>query len=72
MITRRFEMIAGGSFKFWEVTVTGCSVSVRYGRIGTNGQSQTTSFHTEDEAQRHAEKLISSKIAKGYAELVAQ
>ena len=68
--TRHFEYIGGTSAKFWQVTVAARSVSIRYGRIGTNGQSQTKSFQSEAEAQRFAEKQCSAKAAKGYLELV--
>ena len=44
--TRRFEFIEGKSSKFWEVTVTGSDVTVRFGKIGTHGQGQTKSFPT--------------------------
>ena len=31
MTTKRFEMVEGGSAKFWEVEVEGSAVTVRYG-----------------------------------------
>jgi len=65
---RRFEFIAGSSQKFWEVSVTSNSFTVRFGRIGTSGQSQTKSFADEEKAKREAEKLIAEKIKKGYVE----
>jgi predicted DNA-binding WGR domain protein len=46
----------------------GCSVTVRFGRIGTTGQSKTKDFASEELARRHAEGLIQEKIAKGYLE----
>ena len=66
--TRRFEFIEGNSAKFWEVSVSGASVAVRYGRIGTQGQSQTKSLADTAAALRHAEKLIGEKTGKGYRE----
>jgi predicted DNA-binding WGR domain protein len=42
---------------------------VRFGRIGTAGQSQTKSFADEASAEREAEKLIGEKLKKGYKEL---
>ena len=41
---RRFEFVEGSSSKFWEVEVAGDALTVRYGRIGTQGQVQTKSF----------------------------
>ena len=68
MSTRRFEFISGRSYKFWEVTVSGCRVTVAFGRIGTDGLSQVKTFHDHDEAARHATKLIAAKTKKGYVE----
>lgn len=69
--TRRFEYIGGTSAKFWTATVAARTVSIRFGRIGTNGQSQTKSFQSDEEAQKFAEKQCAAKAAKGYLELVA-
>lgn len=66
--TRYFEFVDGKSSKFWEVSVAGCEATVRYGRIGTNGQSKTKTFGSEEAAQTHAEKLIGQKTGKGYEE----
>ncbi len=63
---RRFEFIGGTSAKFWEISVVEGEVTVRYGRLGTDGQSQTKSFPDAAAATRHAEKLIKQKTAKGY------
>ena len=68
---RRFEFVGGSSAKFWEVGVSGANVTVRYGRIGTQGQSQTKSLGDAAAAERHAEKLIGEKIRKGYQETAA-
>ncbi|MFJ1746086.1 WGR domain-containing protein [Streptomyces sp. NPDC088116] len=56
-----------GAHKFYEVTVEGTVVSVRYGRIGAAGQAQTSTFPTEAKAQAAASKKIGEKIRKGYA-----
>lgn len=65
---RYFEFVDGKSSKFWEISVDGCDVTVRYGRIGTNGQTKTKSFGDESAAEAHAEKLIEEKTGKGYEE----
>jgi DNA ligase-1 len=65
---RRFEFSEGGSSKFWEISVTGGDVTVRFGRIGTQGQTRVKSFADNDAATRHAEKLIGEKTKKGYVE----
>ncbi|MGH7134898.1 MAG: WGR domain-containing protein, partial [Pirellulales bacterium] len=66
--TRHFEFVEGGSAKFWEISVNGNDVTVRFGRMGTQGQTQTKSFADADAATRHAEKLIGEKTKKGYVE----
>lgn len=63
---RRFEFIEGGSRKFWEIGQSGSEMTVRYGRIGTNGQTQTKSFPDEARAAREVEKLVREKVKKGY------
>jgi DNA ligase 1 len=63
---RRFELVEGSSSKFWEVARDGCAVTVRYGRIGTDGQAKTKEFPSEEQATRHADGLIEEKVAKGY------
>ncbi len=65
---RRFELVEGSASKFWEVARDGCSVTVRFGRIGSSGQSQTKDFASEELADRHAARLIEEKLAKGYRE----
>jgi DNA ligase-1 len=65
---RRFELIEGASSKFWEVARDGCAVTVRYGRIGSDGQAKTKELASEELAERHADGLIEQKVAKGYRE----
>jgi DNA ligase 1 len=63
---RRLELVEGSSSKFWEVARDGCAVTVRFGRIGSDGQSKTKAFASEELARSHAEGLIAEKVAKGY------
>lgn len=65
---RRFEFVGGSSSKFWELSVAQNMVTVRYGRLGTDGQEQTKPFAAADLAQRHADGLVRQKLAKGYVE----
>ena len=71
MTTRRLEYIAGTSCKFWEVSTSGNDISVRYGRIGTSGQSQTKACLSAVAAEQQASKQIAAKLAKDYRELAA-
>jgi predicted DNA-binding WGR domain protein len=68
---RHFEFVDGSSSKFWTIIIAGCNVTVCFGRIGTQGQSQSKTLISPTAAQRHADKLIAEKIKKGYAETVA-
>ncbi len=65
---RYFEFVEGSSSKFWEIAQSEKSVTVRFGRIGTKGQTQTKEFADTAAATKHAEKLIEEKTAKGYHE----
>ena len=67
-LSRRFELVEGGSAKFWEVALDGVSVTVRYGRIGSEGQAKTKQLADEAAALRHVDDLIREKTGKGYIE----
>lgn len=69
---RRFEFRKGASNKFWEVFVEGSEVVVRFGRIGTTGQSSRKACAQPDEAVAAAERLVSEKVKKGYELVTAQ
>jgi predicted DNA-binding WGR domain protein len=68
---RRFEFVDGKSEKFWEIAVEASSFTVRYGRIGATGQTQTKSFATDAKAAAEAAKLVKEKTGKGYVEVAA-
>jgi predicted DNA-binding WGR domain protein len=65
---RRFELSEGTSNKFWEVDCEGVSLTVRFGRIGANGQVQTKTFASAAKAASERDKLIAEKTKKGYVE----
>jgi predicted DNA-binding WGR domain protein len=65
--TQRFEFVGGGADKFWELGIADNKVTVRFGRNGTNGQTNVTAFPDESAAARHAESLIKTKLSKGYS-----
>ncbi|MEU1310080.1 WGR domain-containing protein [Streptomyces cinnamoneus] len=60
----------GGAHKFYEVTVDGLNVTVRYGRIGTAGQVQASAFPTVEKARAAAARKVGEKVRKGYAPAV--
>jgi predicted DNA-binding WGR domain protein len=55
-----------GEHKFYELTTHETSYLVRYGRIGTNGQTKLSEFETADAMLKSADKTIVEKIKKGY------
>ena len=59
----------GASNKFWEVTVSGDSLTARWGRIGTSGQTKEKTFASNKEAQVDADKQFKKKVSKGYVEV---
>jgi predicted DNA-binding WGR domain protein len=52
--------------KFWEASVSGSTLTVRFGRIGTDGQTKAKKLATPDAAKTELEKLIREKLGKGY------
>jgi predicted DNA-binding WGR domain protein len=73
MDTRYFEFVGedssrgiASSTKFWEVTIDGSQLTIRFGKIGTSGQTTIKVFGSDDLAVAEAEKLIASKVKKGY------
>jgi len=65
---RHFEFIDEKSSKFWEIQVAGDSFGVRYGKVGTAGQTNVKVFADAAAATKHADKLVSEKLGKGYVE----
>ncbi|HMV67624.1 MAG TPA: STM4015 family protein [Myxococcota bacterium] len=66
---RRFELVEGASSKFWEVSISGSSFTVRYGRLGAAGTAKTTDAGSPAAAAAEVDKLIREKTRKGYAEI---
>ena len=56
----------GSSNKFWKIKIAGESYTITYGKIGTVGAVKVKSFNSEEACQQDAEKLIKSKMKKGY------
>lgn len=64
--TTYLELSDGKSHKFYEVTINGVEVTVRYGRIGNAGTTTVTTYDTLEKAQAEGTKLVNSKLKKGY------
>ena len=69
---RRFIYQDGQSNKFWDIEITGNRFIVYFGKAGTQGQTQTKEYTSEEECRKAAEKLIAEKTRKGYTELAAE
>jgi predicted DNA-binding WGR domain protein len=63
-----FEFRQGTSDKFWRIAVSGCDVTVVYGRRGTKGSSVVKTYESPERARREANKLTLEKTRKGYVE----
>ena len=66
---RYFEFKDAHSSKFWELSVAGSTVTARYGKIGTNGQTSVKELDSPEQAQEHATKQAAGKLKKGYQEI---
>jgi predicted DNA-binding WGR domain protein len=62
----RLEYNDGKSSKFWQVERKGSELHLRWGRIGTDGQSKVKKCASVDAARDEEKKLIKSKTTKGY------
>src|SRR5438034_4480221 len=69
---RRFEFVGGSSNKFWEIGQSGTKVTVHFGRIGTNGQTQAKDLGTWEAAADRVRRLVREKLAEGYLEVGGQ
>lgn len=58
------------SHKFWNIEINLTSLTVIFGKYGTQGQAQTKLFPTVEECFKAAEKLIAEKTKKGYTPVI--
>ncbi len=68
MSERIFQFEDEKSKKFWAVSLGDKSHTVRYGRTGTAGQTQTKDFPSAEAAKLSYDKLVAEKVKKGYIE----
>lgn len=68
MEMRSLQFMDGKSSKFWRIELEGASHTVTFGRIGTDGTSQSKEFASPAEARKSYDKLLSQKLAKGYVD----
>ena len=65
------ELVEGTSSKFYSLTLEKTALTIVFGRIGTQGQTQTKTFKTAEEARKEYDALLAAKRKKGYADKVA-
>ena len=65
---RYFEFVEDNSAKFWEVCQSGNTMTTRWGRIGSAGQSKTKTFTDEQAAANAIAVLVEEKTDEGYLE----
>lgn len=70
--TKYLECVEGTSSKFYEITRNGDTVTIRYGRIGTDGSTSDKDFGgSVPEAVKFMTKTVAEKVKKGYVEATA-
>eukprot|EP00757_Euglenozoa_sp_SAG-D1_P009229 gene9229-18370_t len=70
MVTR-LEFQEGNSSKFWEISQSGGKLTIKYGKLGSGGQTTLKDLGTADKAKKQLEKEIAGKKKKGYAEVAS-
>ena len=65
---RELVFVDSKSSKFWNIELQGNSHTVKYGRMGTEGQTKTKEFDSEEAAKKDFDKSVAAKIAKGYVD----
>lgn len=68
---RRWEYVEGSASKFWETGADGAAVTVRHGRCGSEGRTQTKEYASAAAADAQVVKSIAEKERKGYREVAA-
>ncbi len=58
------------SHKFYELKVEETTISVTFGRIGTQGQTKCYLFTTKSQKEKFYTKLLIKKAKRGYVEAV--
>jgi uncharacterized protein (TIGR02996 family) len=68
---RAFRYTDETSAKFWNIELKGNQFTVTFGRLGSQGQTQTKKFADAAKAKAEHDKLIREKLGKRYIETTA-
>ena|SRR3990167_2989081 len=68
MELRRFEGKEEKNEKFWEIFKGEKEYTIRWGKMDSDGNSQTKQFASEKEAVEEYNKVVADKLEKGYKE----
>ncbi|MEO6452622.1 MAG: AAA domain-containing protein [Ginsengibacter sp.] len=63
---KKLTCTENGSQKFWEGAIDINKLVVRFGKIGTRGQTKVKTFPDYETANKELEKLVREKLGKGY------
>jgi len=64
--TGRYELKNEHEHKFWEGSIEGKAVALRFGRVGTSGLRASREFTSEESAREFLELRLQQKIKEGY------
>jgi predicted DNA-binding WGR domain protein len=69
---RRFELAGENGTRFWELELVGTELTLRSGKVGSRAlpEEREESYRNAAEAKREAERLVRSRLAAGWTELV--
>jgi len=65
---RRFTYGSGETGRFWEAAQRGNVVTMRFGALGSEGQTKTRAFPSEAVAREALEEMIADKLDDGFVE----
>jgi predicted DNA-binding WGR domain protein len=71
---RRFEQKTEQGTRFWEVDLVGTELTLRSGKVGRRAvpDEREESYRNAAEARRELERLVKSRLAAGWSEVVEQ
>jgi uncharacterized protein (TIGR02996 family) len=67
---RRFEYADDKSYKFWTITLSAEVLTMRFGRIGSEGTERVVAMESVEAAKREYLKRIQQKTNSGYQERI--